>query len=231
MQLPPSSHLNVTASYSKTFPRDQGKSLADCAAEAGGVVLSQISDYPYLWFQLFCGMVLPNVSGWEFFMKEKGVHARNKFVCRHCMEEWGGSDKGSYMLTIYGLRAKVIFDELIQEGVVQEAGSSSSTPNQGQRREPVRFQGLQCIVNSPPQSLWDRFVNNKIAFQERFAPQEALKDTPVDPNLKPEDRIDCTGEALSNLLWTVVLQPDETDTSRNLRSLATEAIKRMREGK
>ena len=204
-------------------------------------MLSQISDCPYFWFRLFCGMVLPNVSGWEFFMKEKGVHSRNKFVCRHCVEEWGGSDKGSYMLTIYGLRGQTVFDQLVAEGVTEArsssssanlagAQSSSSSANQGQSQQ-MKFQGLQCIVNYPPQSLWDRFINNKIAFQERLAPKEALKDTPVDANLKPEDRIDCTGEALSNLLWSIVLAPEETDASRNLRSLATEAIKRMREAK
>ena len=53
----------------------------------------------------------------------------------------------------------------------------------------------------------------------------------MDPNLKPEDRIGCTGEALSDLQWSVILAPEETDASRNLRSLASDAIKRMREGK
>ena len=75
--------------------------------------------------------------------------------------------------------------------------------------------------------MWDRFVSNKMAFQERLEPKEALKDTPVDPNLKPEDRIDCAGKVLSNLLWTLVLQPEENDASRNLRSLASEAIQRL----
>ena len=228
--LPPSSHLNCTANCAKTWAKAQGKTLPECASEAGGVVLAQVNDYPYFWFRLFCGMVLPNVSGWEFFLKEPGVHSRNKFVCRHCVEEWGGSDKGSYMLTIYGLRGKVVFQQLVEAGVTEARSSSSSSANQGQT-QPMKFQGLQCIVNYPPQSLWDRFINNKMAYQERLAPKEALKDTPVDPNLKPEDRIDCTGEALSDLLWSLCLAPEETDASRNLRSLATEAIRRMREGK
>ena len=91
------------------------------------------------------------------------MHSRNKFVCRYCVEEWGGSDKGSYMLTIYGLRGKALYDQLVQDGVT-EARSSEASPNQGQSPK-ASFQALQCIVNSPPQSLWDRFVNNKIGYQ------------------------------------------------------------------
>ena len=49
----------------------------------------------------------------------------------------------------------------------------------------------------------------------------------MDPNLKPEDRIDCAGKILSDMLWVVVLQPEENDASRNLRSLASEAIQRL----
>ena len=49
----------------------------------------------------------------------------------------------------------------------------------------------------------------------------------MDPNLKPEDRIDCAGKDLSDFQWTLVLEPEESDASRNLRSLASEAISRL----
>ena len=221
--LPPSSHLNVSGACSRTWAKTMNREQV--IKEAGGIVLPVLSEYCYFWFTLFCGMVLPNVSGWETFLKEQGVHSHNKFVCRHCVEEWGGGDDGSMMLTIYGLRNQHQFKVLSQ--AVAEARSSASTSDQGSAGPSFKFQALQCIVNFPPQSLWDRFINNKMAYQERFAPHGALKDTPVDPNLKPEDRIDCTGKDLSDFLWTLVLEPAESDASRNLRSLASVAISRL----
>ena len=136
---------------------------------------------------------------------------------------------GTFLLTIYGLRGNQTWEMITQ--ATQEAGSSVQSSDQGQPPPKFEFQAIQCIVNYPPQSLWDRYCNNKIAYQERFVPKAALKDVPVDPNLKPEDRIDCTGEVLSDMLWTLVLAPEETEASRNLQSLASEAIARLLDAK
>ena len=93
-----------------------------------------------------------------------------------------------------------------------------------------KYQAVQCIVNSAPQSLWDRHINNVVAFQERFDPFGILRDVPVDPDLAPEDRIDCTGKEVSDLLWQAVLDPTESEATRTLRSLAREAVGRQMKG-
>ena len=55
----------------------------------------------WFWFGAQCGLVMSAVSSWEVQTKEKGVHASNGYICRHCRGKWSHSRAGSRMLDIF----------------------------------------------------------------------------------------------------------------------------------
>lgn len=60
-----------------------------------------------------CGLVLRAASGWHYQVKEKGVAAKNKWVCKYCKGTWASRRGGTRLLMIYD--GKVVLQVVVDE--------------------------------------------------------------------------------------------------------------------
>ena len=60
-----------------------------------------------------CGLVLRAASGWHYQVKEKGVAAKNKWICKYCKGTWAARRGGTRLLMIYD--GKVVLQVVVDE--------------------------------------------------------------------------------------------------------------------
>ena len=102
----------------------------------------------------------------------------------------------------------------------------------GRSRELIFMDGqgfaLRVAVYEPPPGPWQRFLNQKMANLRIFEPLEEARDVPLDPNQRAARRIEAS-QALSDLIWAIVLFDYSKPVREHTDRVALEAIRAEKE--